>query len=107
MPSELVVERPSSTVGLDDDARPYRPFGANLELFKAREREVVLEGPADCGKSRACLEKLNLAMLKYPGARAAIVRQTRKSLTATAMATFERYVAPPGAFKLWNGEEYR
>ena len=104
---ELIVERVTTPTHFDEDARPYRPFGANLELFKAREREVVLEGPADCGKSRACLEKLNLAMLKYPGARAAIVRQTRKSLTATAMATFERYVAPPGAFKLWNSEEYR
>jgi len=105
--AELEVQRVTTPQTFDDDARPYRPFGANLELFRARDREVVLEGPADCGKSRACLEKLNLAMLKYPGARAAIVRQTRKSLTATAMATFERYVAPPGAFKLWNGEEYR
>jgi len=105
--SELVVEHITEKQTFDDDARPYRPFGANLELFRARDREVVLEGPADCGKSRACLEKLNLAMLKYPGARGAIVRQTRKSLTSTAMSTFERYVVPPGALKLWNGEEYR
>jgi len=107
MPSELLVERPTSAAGLDEDARAYRPYGACLELFRAREHEVVLEGPADCGKSRACLEKLHAAMTKYSGARAAIVRKTRKSLTSTAMATFERQVAPPNACKLWNGEEYR
>jgi len=103
----LVVEPTHSTAGLEDAQKPYRPLGANAELFRAREHEVVVEGPADCGKSRACLEKLHLAMTKYPGARAAIVRKTRKSLTSTAMATFERYVAPEGSCKLWNAEEYR
>jgi len=105
--AELVVERPVSARGLGDDTRPYRPHGANAELFRAREHEVVMEGPADCGKSRACLEKLHAAMTKYPGARAAIVRKTRKSLTSTAMATFERQVAPEGSCRLWHDEEYR
>src|SRR5215471_438518 len=105
--SVLVVEQTTEKQTFDDDARPYRPFGANLEVFRAREREVVLEGPADCGKCRACLEKLHLAMTKYAGARAAIVRKTRKSLTSTAMATFERQVAPEGSCRLWHDEEYR
>jgi phage terminase large subunit len=105
--SELIVERPTSVVGIDSDAKAYRPYGACLDLFGAREHEVVLEGPADCGKSRACLEKVHAAMTKYPGARAAIVRKTRKSLTSTAMVTFERQVAPEGSCKLWQGEEYR
>jgi phage terminase large subunit len=105
--SALVVEATSSTAGLDDAARAFRPLGANAELFRCRDHEVVVEGPADCGKSRACLEKVHLCMTKYPGARAAIVRKTRKSLTSTAMATFERQVAPEGSCKLWNAEEYR
>jgi hypothetical protein len=61
----------------------------------------------NCGKSRACLEKVYAAMVKYPGARSAIVRKTRKSLTSTAMATFERSVMPPGGYRLWHDEEYR
>src|SRR5215510_9756085 len=105
--AELVVEHPTSVAGIEDSHRAYRPYGANAELFAAREHEVVIEGPADCGKSRACLEKLHAAMTKYPGARGAIVRKTRKSMTSTAMATFERFVAPEGSCKLWNGEEYR
>jgi phage terminase large subunit len=104
--STLVVES-STAVGLTSETKPFHPLGANLALFGAREHEVVIEGPADCGKSRACLEKVHAAMTKYPGSRAAIVRKTRKSLTSTAMATFERYVAPEGSCRLWNGEEYR
>ncbi len=105
--SELVVERPTSIATISAEAKPYRPYGACLELFGLRDNEVVLEGPADCGKSRACLEKIHAAMTKYPGARAAFVRKTRKSLTSTAMATYERWVLPDGAAKLWNSEEYR
>ena len=105
--SELVVERSSSLATVTEAAKAYKPYGACLELFAARENEVVLEGPADCGKSRACLEKVHAAMTKYPGARAAFVRKTRKSLTSTAMATYERWVLPDGAAKLWNAEEYR
>lgn len=101
----LLVESGTSTA--DPETRPYRPFGACLEVFRRRDRELVIEGPADVGKSRACLEKLHAAMTKYPGARGAIVRKTRKSLTATAMQTYERFVAPSGAVRLWHDEEYR
>jgi phage terminase large subunit len=107
MPVELLVEAHRRGMSFDSETRPYRPYGACAELFRCRDREVVLEGAADVGKSRACLEKVYMAMAKYPGARAAFVRKTRKSLTATAMQTFERQVAPEGACKLWQGEEYR
>jgi hypothetical protein len=103
----LLVEPHSAGASVDPKTQPYRPHGACLELFRCRDHEVVLEGPADTGKSRACLEKVFTAMTKYPGARAAFVRKTRKSLTATAMQTFERQVVPEGACKLWQGEEYR
>jgi phage terminase large subunit len=101
----LVVEPGSRTN--DPETRPYRPHGALLELFKRRDRELVIEGPADTGKSRGCLEKLHVAMTKYPKARGAIVRKTRKSMTATAMQTFERQVVPEGGVKLWDNQEYR
>jgi phage terminase large subunit len=102
---QLVVE--AATGAADPQTRPYRPYGACLELFRRRDHELVIEGPADTGKSRACLEKLHACLTKYPGARAAMVRKTRKSLTSTAMVTFEKQVAPEGAVRLWQGEEYR
>jgi PBSX family phage terminase large subunit len=101
----LVVEPGTRTDDLE--TRPYRPCGALLELFKRRDRELVVEGPADTGKSRGCLEKLHTAMTKYPKSRGAIVRKTRKSMTATALQTFERQVVPSGGTKLWGDQEYR
>lgn len=87
--------------------KPYRPVGSILDLFKAREREVVIEGPADTGKSRGCIEKVHACCEKYPGARWAFIRKTRKSLTTTAMVTYERWVRPDGASHLWGDQEYR
>jgi phage terminase large subunit len=101
----LVVEPGTSTP--DPETRPYRPYGACLEVFKRRDRELIVEGGADTGKSRACLEKLHAAMTTYAEARGAMVRKTRRSLSTTAMQTFERFVCPPGAAKLWGDQEYR
>jgi len=87
---------------------PYQPYGAALDLFRNRSREVLLAGPAGTGKSRACLEKLNLIAMQLP-IRAAIVRKTRKSLTQSAMATFENKVLPrPNQVRFHEGDqEYR
>lgn len=101
----LTVQRSATVPG--PETKPYKPYGVLAELFSRRDRELVLEGPADTGKSRACLEKLHAAMTKYPGARSAIIRKTRKSLTTTAMVTFERWVCPEGAARLWGDQEYR
>jgi phage terminase large subunit len=103
--------RPATVqVGTDTrvEERPYQPFGAALELFKSRHREVLLSGPAGTGKSRACLEKLNLIAMQKP-IRAAIVRKTRKSLTQSAMTTLETKVLPlPNQVKFHEGDqEYR
>jgi hypothetical protein len=92
---------------LAPEQKPYRPIGAVLEMFRAREREVVVEGPADTGKSRGCIEKVHACCEKYPGSRWAFVRKTRKSLTNTACVTYERWVRPDGASHLWGDQEYR
>jgi len=57
-----------------------------------RDRMVLVEGPAGTGKSRAILEKLHACMVKYPGARALIIRKTRASLSETTLKTFEENV---------------
>lgn len=76
------------------DSRPYQPFGAALQLWKCRDSEVLMTGPAGTGKSRACLEKLHAICLRWPGTRALIVRKTRESLTESALVTFESKVLP-------------
>lgn len=70
----------------------YYPRGAAREIFHRHEPEVVLSGPAGTGKTRACLEKLHLAMCRHPGARGLIVRKRHTDLTATALMTFHERV---------------
>jgi PBSX family phage terminase large subunit len=73
--------------------RVYRPRGAAATLFNSRAPEVLLSGAAGTGKSRACMEKLLLMCLKYPGMRALIVRKTGVSLTSTTLVTWREHVA--------------
>lgn len=69
--------------------RLYQPHGAALTLFYSKVPELLLSGPAGTGKSRACLEKLHLCALKYPGMRGLIIRKTRESLSEAALVTYE------------------
>lgn len=88
--------------------RPYCPQGSHIEVIRARESEVIAEGPAGTGKSRAKLEKIHLCCEKYPGCRVLIARQTRQSLTDTTLVTFEEWVLPTGhAAKTPSGRENR
>lgn len=72
----------------------YRPRGTCAEVFRRRNDEVLVSGPAGTGKSRACMEKLNYACLLTPKTKALIVRKTAASLGSSALATFEQYVVP-------------
>lgn len=71
----------------------YRPHGAAAEVFRRRDPEVLLSGPAGTGKSRAALEKLHAMMLANPGARGLIVRKTLVSLGSTGLVTWREKVA--------------
>lgn len=86
----------------------YRPVGAALDVFAARDRELLVWGPAGCGKSRAILEKLNALLLRYDNTRALVVRKTRKALTQTALVTYEQHVwaGMPPRFHT-TAQEYR
>lgn len=67
----------------------YWPRGGAAEVFRLRDREVLLEGPAGTGKTLACLWKLHLLCLKYPGIHALMVRKTLTALTGSAMVAFQ------------------
>lgn len=79
------------------EQRPYTAYGQAAALWACRDLEVVIEGPAGTGKSRADLEKLHFCALKYPGMRGLIVRKTRESLTESSLVTFEEKIVPPGS----------
>lgn len=73
---------------------PFGPIGAALSLWRARDHELLIEGPAGTGKSRAVLEKLHGLCGKYPGIRVLVVRKTRESCTESVLVTFEEKVLP-------------
>ena len=75
--------------------RAYFPYGGAMQLWRCRDPEVLIEGPAGTGKSRAVLEKLHKALLKYPGMRALICRKTKESMAESVLVTWEEHVVPP------------
>lgn len=81
----------------------YAPRGSATEVLERRDAEILMSGPAGTGKSRACLEKINLAALKYPGMKAAIIRKTAASLPSSALKTWREDVIPE---LLRNGTVY-
>lgn len=74
--------------------RVYQPHGAARRMFESRRPEVLISGPAGTGKSRAILEKLNIVLLKYPGARGLLLRKTQESLKSTGLVTWREKVVP-------------
>ncbi|MFE2970867.1 phage terminase large subunit [Streptomyces sp. NPDC059340] len=81
------------TTALDQDAIVrYEPRGAAAQLFKARQSEVFMAGPAGTGKSLACLFRLHLTALHNDDARFLIFRKTAVSLGSTTLVTWEKKV---------------
>lgn len=70
----------------------YKPRGGCKELFDAREKEVLVSGPAGTGKSRACLEKMFATALATPNFKGLILRKTLASLGSSALETWRKFV---------------
>lgn len=96
--SDIAVRGSDKHFGEITEAHRYfEPRGAARDLLYCRAPQVLIEGPAGTGKSRAALEKILLCMDFYPGIRVLTARKTRKSLTQSTMVTWERKVLPQGA----------
>ncbi len=76
------------------EQRPYAARGGAAAMWRCRDREVLIEGPAGTGKTRGVLEKTHFVLQKYPGARALAVRKTRASMTHSVLVTYEEKVLP-------------
>ena len=79
------------------EQRPYTAYGAAAAMWRDRSEEIVLEGPAGTGKTRAILEKMHYCAIKYAGMRVLMARKTRESLTQSILVTFEEKVLPAGS----------
>jgi len=90
----------------------YEVRGGAAEVFSTKAREVLVEGPARTGKTRALLEKAYAVARKYPGARILLVRKTRASMSESVLQTLEDFVIAPnepwlGTAKRTHREAYR
>lgn len=70
----------------------YQPFGACADLWLCKAHEVILSGPAETGKTRAALEKLNLLLWKYPKAQAVMIRKQYADMPGSCIQTYEKKV---------------
>ncbi len=74
----------------------FKLRGGARELFEAHDREILMEGPAGTGKTRAILELLHLLAWRFPGMRGLIVRKHSVTLAKTALVTLNEKVLHGG-----------
>lgn len=75
--------------------RRYDAYGASAEVFLCRDPRVLVEGPANTGKSRGLCELANHMAIAYPGIRVLFCRQTLQSLRESVLVTLEDKVWTP------------
>ncbi len=66
----------------------YEPKGAAKDLWYNHDTEVIIEGPAETGKTLVCLHKLDALAWKYPGFLGVIIRKTYKSMPTSVLQTY-------------------
>lgn len=74
------------------DNPDYAPRGGCSDFIYSHEPEVIVEGPAETGKTLAACWKIHLLSLKYAGLNGAIVRKTQKSIYGSVLQTFDRVI---------------
>lgn len=86
----------------------FTPYGGNADLIYSHEPEVLVEGPAETGKTLAACWKSHLICSKYAGAQGAILRKTQASIYGSVLQTFQRVIegAPVQAYGGEKPEKY-
>jgi PBSX family phage terminase large subunit len=94
-----IAEVPAtSTIG-------FSPRGGAFRLWHTKSHEVMLSGPAETGKTFACLQKLDALCWKYSGIQAAIVRKTYASMHGTVLQTYRRILGRDTPVRAFGGEK--
>ncbi len=83
MPTYVIVE------ATDDIEGAYHPYGSAADLWMCKKPEIIISGPAETGKSLACLHKIDALAWKYPKAHIAMIRKTRQSMDASILKSYQ------------------
>lgn len=79
--------------------------GAALELQLCREREIVLAGSAETGKTFSALYYLDSLLRKYPNCRAVLIRKVQSDIYGTVLQTYQQIIEKRGGVTAWGGEK--
>ena len=87
----------------------FTPRGGALEFMYATENEVIIEGPAETGKTLAACWKIHAVACKYPKAQLAIVRKVYRDMHGTVLQTYNNVIegAPIEIYGGSKAEQYR
>ena len=87
----------------DDATGGFAPRGAALRLWRCKDHEVMLSGPAETGKTYSCCQKLDALLWKYPRSQAVVVRKTNASLYTTVLQTYRNVIGVDSPVKFYGG----
>jgi phage terminase large subunit len=80
--------------------------GGNRAFWDYAGHESILSGPAETGKTFACLLKLDRLLLKHPGSQGVLVRKVRDTVHSTALQTYlHKVLRPAGGVRPYGGEK--
>jgi len=79
--------------------------GGAKELWKCKDHEVIIVGPAETGKTFGALSKLHALMWLFAGSQGVIIRKTYKSTIASVVQTFTKKIILPDSGVTVYGKE--
>lgn len=85
----------------------FSPRGAVKSLWKTRDFETIVSGPAETGKTWGCLQYADALCWKYPGAQGIMARKIYSTLVGTAVRTYLRIIGPNSPIATYGGEQPR
>jgi phage terminase large subunit len=82
----------------------FCPRGALKTLWKTRDFETIVSGPAETGKTWGCLNYADALLWKYAGAQGVMCRKVYSTLVSTAIQTYRRILGENTPVKAFGGE---
>lgn len=82
----------------------FTPRGAVKQLWTSRDRETMVSGPAETGKTWGCVQYLDALLWRYPKAQAVMCRKTYASLVGSALRTYKRVLGDNSPVRAYGGE---
>lgn len=82
----------------EDIEGAYHPYGAAADLWRCKDPEIIISGPAETGKTLGALQKIDSIAWKYPKAHIAMIRKTRQSMDSSVIKTYLDKIKHPAIF---------